>query len=209
MDGMGCWDGSGGVGDLGGAGQGAPTRAVGGRVPLGLVTPALPLVLLVWGWRGHMEGAQWHEGEQPPSPPAPRVPHLHTIRLLVQQALSCCEGRQCQCSPWHKGHCTSPQTRPFPATQPEPTLGAGSTCHPVSHDERGVPILGEVTILEGWSPCGEGCPHSKGVSILRGVPMLGGVSPTWRGPQPQEGPHPGRGFPNLVGPPPSWWVSPS
>lgn len=86
MDGMGWWDGSSGMGDLGGAGYGAPTRAVGGRVPLGLVTPALPLVLLVWGWRGEMEVAQWHGGgsSPPQPPPALLAPHLHAVRLLVQ-----------------------------------------------------------------------------------------------------------------------------
>lgn len=82
--------------------------------------------------------------------------------------------------------------------------------------------------MEGWSPCGEGCPHSKGgVSVLRGVPMLGGVSPSWGcsliGGSPHAGwsvpilgnphfggvLHAGRVVPNLEGSPtsgrsPSW-----
>lgn len=111
----GLWDGSHGMGDLGRR-RGAPTRAVGGRVPLGLVTPALPLVLLVWGWRGQTGGLSAMGGRSPPGPPRPLGPLTLTPSAFLFSKLLAAAGGDSVSAP-ARGAPQVPQT-PSPPSHP-------------------------------------------------------------------------------------------
>lgn len=133
MNGMGLWDGSDGMGDLWGCRVGGTYQSSGWEGPLGAGDTGTAFGAVGLGLEGRDGRASVVLGGKQPTPASHRPfwPLTFTpSAFLFSKLLAAVGVDSVSAPPRTRDTACPPKPRPFPATQPDPTLGADSACHP-------------------------------------------------------------------------------